>query len=112
MIQMIGLGRVKEMVMTALPVTAEQALHMGLVTRVCEPDALDAETQRFVQLLMARAPLAMGMAKHIINTCQSVDLETGRVLERLGQSLLIRSDDNKEGMAAFRAKRKARFKGR
>jgi enoyl-CoA hydratase/carnithine racemase len=60
---------------------------------------------------LARAPLAMGMAKHIINTCQNVDTETGRILERLGQSILIQTRDNTEGMTAFIEKRPARFEG-
>jgi len=47
--------------------------------------------------------------QHVINACQSVDLETGRLLERLGQSVLIRTDDAQDGMAAFREKRRAQF---
>jgi 1,4-dihydroxy-2-naphthoyl-CoA synthase len=53
----------------------------------------------------------MGMGKHIVNMCQNVDTETGRLLERLGQSVLIRTDDNKEGMTAFREKRRPDFIG-
>jgi hypothetical protein len=44
--------------------------------------------------------------------CQNVDTETGRLLERLGQSVLIRTADNKEGMQSFQQKRKPRFTGR
>jgi enoyl-CoA hydratase/carnithine racemase len=112
MIQMIGIGRLKEMVMAALPVDAEEAHRIGLVNRVFAPDALAAETMKFARELLKRAPLAMGMGKHIINMCQNVDTETGRLLERLGQSVLIRTSDNKEGMESFRQKRKARFTGR
>lgn len=112
MIQMIGIGRLKEMVIAALPVTAEEGRQIGLVNRVFAPDRLMAGTMEFARLLLQRAPLAMGMAKHIINTCQSVDLETGRILERLGQSILISSEDNKEGQRAFREKRKPKFRGR
>ena len=56
--------------------------------------------------------LALGMAKHVINSCQNVDTETGRIIERLGQSVLINSEDAREGNAAFREKRKPEFKGR
>ncbi len=111
MIQMIGIGRLKEMVMAARPIDAREAKQIGLVMRVTRPDALMDETMTFARLLLERAPLAMGMAKHVINSCQSVDTETGRILERLGQSVLIRTDDNSEGMAAFRAKRRPVFKG-
>jgi enoyl-CoA hydratase/carnithine racemase len=67
------------------------------------------EVFAFCKILLQRAPLAMGMAKHIINTCQNVDTETGRILERLGQSILIGTADNHEGMTAFREKRPPLF---
>jgi enoyl-CoA hydratase/carnithine racemase len=111
MIQMIGIGRLKEMVMAALPVGAEKAEVIGLVNRVCEPDKLMAGALEFARHLLDRSPLAMGMAKHIINTCQNVDTETGRILERLGQSVLIRTEDAREGNRAFREKRPPNFKG-
>jgi enoyl-CoA hydratase/carnithine racemase len=112
MIQMIGIGRLKEMVMAALPVEAEKAEAWGLVHRVAEKEKLMEAALGFARHLLGRAPLAMGMAKHIINTCQNVDTETGRILERLGQSVLIRSEDAREGMRAFREKRTPNFKSR
>jgi enoyl-CoA hydratase/carnithine racemase len=112
MIQMIGIGRLKEMVIAALPIKADEALRIGLVNRVFAPDELMSGTLAFARVLRERAPQAMGMAKTIINMCQNIDTETGRMLERLGQSVLIRTDDNQEGMRAFQEKRKPRFKGR
>jgi enoyl-CoA hydratase/carnithine racemase len=110
--QMIGLGRLKEMVMAALPIEAQRAYDIGLATRVVPHDAFMDGVLEFARILLARAPLAMGMAKHIINTCQNVDTETGRILERLGQSILIQTHDNTEGMTAFIEKRPPRFEGR
>jgi enoyl-CoA hydratase/carnithine racemase len=112
MIQMIGIGRLKEMVMAAMPVSADKAEAIGLVHRVHEKGQLMSGAIDFATHLLGRAPLAMGVAKHIINTCQNVDTETGRILERLGQSILIRSEDAREGMAAFREKRTPNFKSR
>jgi enoyl-CoA hydratase/carnithine racemase len=112
MIQMIGIGRLKEMVMAALPLPAERAETIGLVHRVYEKEQLLDGALDFATHLLGRAPLAMGMAKHIINTCQNVDNETGRILERLGQSILIRSEDAREGMRAFREKRNPNFKSK
>src|SRR5882762_5046901 len=105
MIQMIGIGRLKEMIMAVEPVDAAEAYRIGLVNRVYEPADLLPNTMAFARKLLTKAPQAMGMAKHIINTCQNVDTETGRLLERLGQSVLIRTEDNKEGMQSFRQKR-------
>jgi enoyl-CoA hydratase/carnithine racemase len=112
MIQMIGIGRLKEMVMAALPVAADKAEAIGLVHRVYEPDEMMDGALEFARYLLDRSPIAMGMAKHIINTCQNVDTETGRILERLGQSVLITTDDAKEGNRAFREKRPPNFRGR
>jgi enoyl-CoA hydratase/carnithine racemase len=112
MIQMIGLGRLKEMVMAALPIDAQEAYRIGLINRVFPGDTLIQQTMDFARELLKRAPQAMGMGKHIINMCQNVDTETGRLLERLGQSVLIRTTDNKEGMQSFRQKRAPQFLGK
>lgn len=111
MIQMIGIGRLKQMIMAVETIPAEEALRIGLVGQVCPPEELLDKATAFARQLLKKAPQAMGMAKHIINACQNVDTETGRLLERLGQSVLIRTEDNKEGMAAFQGKRPGQFKG-
>jgi len=112
MIQMIGIGRLKEMVMAVRPVNADKALHIGLVMDVVPAEELITSAVTFAQHLTTLAPQALGMGKHIINMCQNVDTETGRQLERLGQSVLIRTEDNKEGMRAFKEKRKPKFTGK
>jgi enoyl-CoA hydratase/carnithine racemase len=112
LIQMIGIGRLKEMVLAALPIPAQRAYDIGLATRVAPDATFMDEVFAFCNILLKRAPLAMGMAKHIINTCQNVDTETGRILERLGQSILIGTADNHEGMTAFREKRPPQFTNR
>lgn len=112
MIQMVGIGRLKEMVIAALPIDVQEAYRIGLVNRVFPAEILMSKTMEFARELLKRAPQAMGMGKHIINMCQNVDTETGRLLERLGQSVLIRTSDNKEGMQSFREKRKPKFTGK
>ena len=112
MIQMIGIGRLKEMMMTTAPVDAATAENWGLANRVFSPAGLLEGTLTFARVLVDRAPLALGMAKHVINTCQNTDTETGRLIERLGQSVLIQSEDSREGNAAFREKRIPNWRGR
>lgn len=111
MIQMIGIGRLKEMIMAVRPIDGVKAERIGLVNETVPSDKLMNAAYAFARSLLPLAPQAVGMAKHIINTCQNVDTETGRLLERLGQSVLIRTQDNKEGMQAFKEKRAPRFKG-
>jgi enoyl-CoA hydratase/carnithine racemase len=111
MIQMIGIGRLKEMIMAVRSIGGVKAERIGLVNEVVPADKLIDAAYAFARSLLPLAPQAVGMAKHIINTCQNVDTETGRLLERLGQSVLIRTQDNKEGMQAFKDKRSPQFKG-
>lgn len=112
MIQLIGIGRLKEMMMTTQPVDAPTALAWGMANRVFPEDELLEGTLAFARGFLDRAPLALGMSKHVINTCQNVDTETGRLIERLAQSTLIPTEDRKEGNTAFVEKRKPDWKGR
>ncbi|GAA3062614.1 enoyl-CoA hydratase-related protein [Pseudonocardia yunnanensis] len=111
MSRLIGVERLKEMVMTGRGYTAEQAGSMGLVSRVVPADALAAEVESLAVDLMKGAPRAIGLAKHVINMCEGTDPHTGRDVERLGQSWLAQSDDSWEGLSAFLEKRAPDFHG-
>jgi enoyl-CoA hydratase/carnithine racemase len=112
MIQIIGIGRLKEMIMTGDPIDAAESYRIGLANHVTTAEKLLETAKQLLRRTFRRAPQAVGMAKHVVNACQNVDMETGRLLERLGQSVLIRTDDAQEGMAAFLAKADMRFEGR
>jgi enoyl-CoA hydratase/carnithine racemase len=112
MIQMIGIEAVKDLVMTGRAIGAEEARDLGLVSRLVEANELDDAALTLARQLMAGAPLAIGIAKQVINTCQNVDTETGRILERLAQSSLVGTADSTEGIRAFLEKRRPGFKGR
>lgn len=112
MIHYLGLAKTKEMVIQAEPIDAQEAWRIGLVNHVVPAKDLVKEAQAYAVNLTKKAPAAMGMAKHVINLCLNTDMHTGRYLERLGQSVLVLSEDHKEGMNAFREKRKPHFTGR
>jgi enoyl-CoA hydratase len=112
LVRLVGLGRAKEMVMLGRSLDAAAAKEAGLATEVAPPGKtvdvaveLAAELGRF-------APLALGMAKLVLNSCADVDAETGRRFERLGQSVLKTTEDHREASAAFLEKRAPRFTGR
>jgi len=112
LVRYVGLGRAKELVMLGRALSPEEAVAWGLATEVAPPGkALDAALA-LADAMSVRAPLALGMAKHVLNTCVDVDLETGRRLERLGQSVLKTTEDHREGASAFLERRVPTWRSR
>ncbi len=110
--KLVGFGRAKELVLTGEIITAEEALRHGLVNRVVDDGALPGEARALAERLRGRAPQALGIAKRVLLTCMSADLQTGRTLESFGQSILLKTRDHREGVTAFREKRRPAFDGR
>src|SRR3984893_14449397 len=63
----VGLGRAKELIMTARLIGAEEAERIGLVNRVVAPERLSQATQALVEELLANSPIAVGRAKRVID---------------------------------------------
>ncbi len=112
LVRHIGLGRAKELVMLGATLRADRALELGLASEVVEEGKAVDAARAMAERLCGLAPLAVGMAKLVLNTCTDVDAETGRRLERLGQSVLKTTSDHSEGAAAFLEKRPPRWEAR
>lgn len=110
--RLVGLGRAKDIVMRGRRVGAEEALALGLVTEVVPPDELDAAVVRLVEELSPHSPLALAMAKRVLNHAYSGPLPLGLELEGLAYGLLQQSHDFREGVESFVEKRKPEFEGR
>ncbi|HWX45499.1 MAG TPA: enoyl-CoA hydratase/isomerase family protein [Solirubrobacteraceae bacterium] len=63
----VGLGRAKELIMTARSIDASEAEHIGLVNRVVPAEELEAATQALVEELLANSHVAVGRAKRVID---------------------------------------------
>lgn len=112
LVRLVGLGRAKELVLLGASVDSQRAFELGLATEVVPAGtALDAALA-LASRLSRMAPLALGMAKLVLNSCVEVDGGTGRQLERLGQSVLKVTDDHREGSAAFLEKRDPAWQAR
>jgi enoyl-CoA hydratase len=107
----VGVARAKELIFTGDMIDAEQALRIGLVDRVCEPDALLAEVGDVCQRMVANGPLAVAAAKRAIHLGQSMTLGHGVELELQMFASLFATRDQREGMAAFLDKRAPEFLG-
>jgi len=112
LVKLVGIARAKRLVMSGEMIEARRALEMGLVEEVVAAEELLPRAMAFARQLAEKAPLALGLAKLVLNACLNVDPDTGRHLERLGQSILKKTEDHEEGAKAFLEKRKARFKGK
>ena len=111
LVRCVGSARAKQIVMLEGVMKAERANELGLITRLVDAGEEMNAALEMARQLAAKAPLALGMAKLVINTCADVDLETGRRLERIGQSVLKKSADHAEGAQSFIEKRKPRWTG-
>lgn len=110
--KLIGLGRAKEMILTGRAITAEEALQYGLVTKVVDQDRLMEAITEEAKAILSKGPLAVRLAKRIINASMSTDQDAGMLLELLSYSILVGSADKTEGVDAFLQKRTANFTGR
>ena len=107
----LGKARAMELILTGDYLSANEALARGLVNRVV-PAQLCLETaQDLARKIAAQAPLAVRLAKDAVLKAQDLSLEDGMDYERRLFYLLFATADQKEGMAAFVAKRPPRWRG-
>jgi 2-(1,2-epoxy-1,2-dihydrophenyl)acetyl-CoA isomerase len=109
--RIVGASRALELAWTARTVGADEALALGLVDRVVPGGSLASEAASFASQLASGSATAIGLTKRGMLRSQSVDLETMLDYEAGLQEVASRSDDFREGLAAFREKRKPHFSG-
>jgi len=107
-----GLGVAKELVLTGRNVDAEEALRIGLVNAVVEPDELLPRALETARLLASKSRIALAAAKALLNRNLQGDHTENLQAEVDAFGGLFASEDAKEGLAAFAEKREPRFTGR
>jgi 2-(1,2-epoxy-1,2-dihydrophenyl)acetyl-CoA isomerase len=110
--QLLGIARAKELVYTARVVPADEALGLGLVTRVVPDDRLDAEARALAKELAESATYALALAKKMFHSMHVPSLGQLLEMETLASGLARLTHDHQEGVAAFKEKRPPRFQGR
>jgi len=107
----VGKVLAMEMILNSRTLTAEEALHLGLVNRVVPVERYLDEALTLAGEIASRAPLAIRTAKEAVNYAFESPLSQGIAVERRAFYSLFASADQKEGMQAFLAKRPPEWKG-
>lgn len=110
--RVVGLGRAAELLLLGDEVDAEQALRIGLASRVVADDELEETTTGLARRLAGGPTLAYGATKILLGRELDMDLGSAIELEAFTQALLMTSEDHAEFYEAFTAKRAPRWKGR
>jgi enoyl-CoA hydratase/carnithine racemase len=112
LVRTVGYAKAKELVLTGRMIPAAEALRIGLVSEVV-PDGTHVEAGiRLATEIAANAPLAVGLAKRLIDLGASTDKHTFQAMELLAQSILVPTEDAREGARALAERRPPRFTGR
>jgi enoyl-CoA hydratase/carnithine racemase len=110
--RLIGPSKAKELIMKARRIRAPEAERLGLVNAVVPDEELKIHTQQWASDFLQAAPLALEQAKFAIDYGASSDLTTALAIEAMAVDSLLPTEDRREALSAFNAKRKAQFKGR
>lgn len=108
--RLVGIGKAKELIFTGEIITAAEAEKIGLVNKVVPLEALMPTVKEICQKMLAKGPLALKLAKEVINLGTSTDLKTGLTLERFAQTVIFGTEERIEGLTAFLEKRPPVYK--
>lgn len=110
--RLIGVSKAKELIYTGKIVGAEEALRIGLVNSVVEPESLMNEALGLANKIAEQAPIAVKLCKAAIDRGMQCDITTGLMYESEVFAQCFATEDQKEGMNAFLEKREKNFKNK
>lgn len=110
--RIIGKGRAMELILTGAIIHAEKAERIGLISKAVAADELLTEAKSYAQKIAAKGPLAVRLAKAVVNQGADIDMGTALFLEKLAQTVLMGTEDKQEGTQAFLEKRTPQFSGK
>jgi enoyl-CoA hydratase len=110
--RLVGKAKAKELVFTGKIIDANTALQLGLVNKVVPAEEFMTIVRQFAKELAGKAPVALKVAKSLIDMGADIDLKAALALEREGFGVVASSEDLQEGVSAFIEKRKPVWKGK
>ncbi|MFF3323026.1 enoyl-CoA hydratase/isomerase family protein [Streptomyces sp. NPDC002889] len=110
--RLVGPQRAKELMFFGDALPAAEAERLGLVNRVVPPDALEKTAREWAERLATGPTRALALTKHLVNASSDMDRATAFAAEATAQELNMTTHDANEGVASFRERRAAEFRGR
>jgi enoyl-CoA hydratase len=110
--RLVGKGIAKELVFTGKMIDAKTAERIGLINMVVPPEKLKSAVEELASAIMSKPPIAIKLAKELINNSIETDQRTGLIHEAEAFGILTSTEDFREGVSAFLEKRKPEYKGR
>ena len=110
--RIVGVGRAKDLILTARRVEAAEALHIGLANRISAAGDVVSAALALAGEIAANAPIAVGAAKASIDESWDLPVDAALEAERGHYEKVLLSEDRLEGLKAFAEKRRAEWKGR
>lgn len=112
LVRQLGYHRAYQLCIEGERVPAARCLELGLANRVVPAAALDDQALAWAESLAERAPLALARTKLAMRAAMTLSFSEAIACESKLQNACVESEDAREGVAAFLAKRKPEFKGR
>jgi enoyl-CoA hydratase len=110
--KLVGKTKAMEWILSGKRIPAKEALHYGIINSTFAEEVLMEETLKFASTIAKQAPVAVRLIKESILKAVDYPLYEGMQYERKNFYMLFATEDQKEGMRAFKEKRKPEFKGR
>ncbi|WP_019241415.1 MULTISPECIES: enoyl-CoA hydratase [Bacillus] len=109
--RLIGIAKAKELIFTAAKIDSNEALQIGLISKIVDYDSLLIEANQYATNIIQNGPIALKQAKRAIHYGMDMDLQSGLKLEEICYEATIPTKDRLEGLLAFSEKRKPIYKG-
>lgn len=110
--RLVGRTAAMKMVLLGAPISADEALALGLITEIAEPEAVADRALEMATAIAGRAPVAMRQAKAMVRAAFELPQSGHLAAERQAFSLLSSTEDKREGVQAFLERRPPVWTGR
>jgi len=110
--RVMGVGKALEYLYTGDFMEAEEAERLGVLNKLVKAEELEAETLAFARKIASGPPISLKLMKLQVYKGLGMDFETALQFAAACETITLSSEDHREGVAAFREKRQARYQGR